>query len=377
MKILTVFLTMRESLSRSIDWGRDLAVALHDIEARDLTARPGPPATLPQALRRHLPALNQALASTAPARRTRLGAMSSYHLGWTEADGRPRADGGGKHLRGCLALWAAERCGGRADRALTVAAAVEWIHNFTLVHDDIQDGDRERRHRATVWAVWGAPQAINAGDGMHAVAYRAALAGSAPPAARLRAAAALTNGVLAVIEGQCLDLALEGQVDTTAAAYLRLATAKTGALLGAALEAGALVSGADARQAAMLRRAGVELGVAFQVRDDWLGTWGDSDLTGKGHGDLVRRKLTYPVVVGQSLLRGSARREFRRLYRYADGGEDRILDLLEEAGASAAVEAELQRRSRSAMRLVAGCGLAADAVSDFEAVVEFVSARVA
>ncbi len=303
--------------------------------------------------------------------------MSAYHLGWTDAEGRPEGAGGGKFVRGCLALWAAEQCGGCADDAVPAATAVEWIHNFTLVHDDIQDGDVERRHRPTVWAVWGSAQAINAGDGMHAIAYRALLSGRDRPAARLRATAAVNDAIIAVIEGQCLDLALEGQVDTTVATYLQLARGKTGALIGAALEAGALMAGADARRASLLRRAGVEIGVAFQVRDDWLGTWGDSDVTGKGCGDLARRKLTYPVVAGQARLRGAAQREFRRLYRQPAGDEDTILALLEEAGAQDAVAEELERRSRSAMRLVGMCGLSPAAVDDFQSIVDFVVDRAA
>jgi geranylgeranyl diphosphate synthase type I len=355
-----------------------MAVAVHHVHAGWSVEPPHPPGRIPHALQRYLPALTDALGSTGMPTVTRIGAMSSYHLGWTEADGRPRDGAGGKFLRGCLALWAADRCGGRPHDAAPVAAAVEWIHNFTLVHDDIQDGDRERRHRPTVWAVWGAPQAINAGDGMHAIAYRALLGGHGHPATRLRAVTAVNNAVIAVIEGQCLDLALEGQVNTSATTYLRLAAAKTGALIGASLEAGALISGADTRQAALLRRAGIELGIAFQMRDDWLGTWGDSAVTGKGRGgDLERRKLTYPVVVGQSRLRGAARREFRRLYAYPGGAEDRILALLDEAGASEAVNMELERRSRSSVRLAQRCGLSGAAIAEFESIVDFAAERTA
>ncbi len=355
-----------------------MAVALRRVEA---AGRPTPGSAadpVPLTLRRFLPLLQQALRASAPGPATRIGAMSSYHLGWTDEQGRPHGAGTGKFVRGCLALWAGEQSAGGADDALPAATAVEWIHNFTLVHDDIQDGDVERRHRPTVWAVWGSAQAINAGDGMHAVAYRSLLSGRDRPAARLRAAAAINDAIVAVIEGQCLDLALEGQVDTTVATYMGLARAKTGALLGAALEAGALMAGGETRRAALLRRAGIELGVAFQVRDDWLGTWGDSGVTGKGcGGDLARRKITYPVVAGRARLRGAAQREFTRLYGQPGGGEDVILALLEEAGAEDAVVDELERRARSAMRLAVLSGLPPDAVADFRSIVDFVVDRAA
>jgi geranylgeranyl diphosphate synthase type I len=303
--------------------------------------------------------------------------MSSYHLGWTDAEGRSQGAGSGKFVRGCLALWAAEQCGGSVADAAPAATAVEWIHNFTLVHDDIQDGDVERRHRPTVWVVWGSAQAINAGDGMHAIAYRALLSGRDRPAIRLRAAASINEAIVAVIEGQCLDLALEGRVETSVGTYLQLARGKTGALIGAALEAGAVMGGADGRRAALLRRAGVEVGVAFQVRDDWLGTWGDTDVTGKGCGDLARRKITYPVVAGQARMRGAALREFRRLYRRPGGDEAAILALLDEVGTEEAVAEELARRGRSAMRLVEMCGLPTAAVDDFQSIVGFVVDRAA
>ncbi len=354
-----------------------MAVALRNVEA---ATHPSPGAVaeqVPLALRRLFPLLHQALLTSAPEPASRLGAMASYHLGWTEADGRPAFGASGKYVRGCLALWAGERCGADVADVVPAATAVEWIHNFTLVHDDIQDGDVERRHRPTVWVVWGSAQAINAGDGMHAIAYRSLLSGRDRPAARLRAAAAVNEAIVAVIEGQCLDLALEGQVDASVATYLRLAASKTGALIGAALEAGALLAGSGSRRAALLRRAGAELGIAFQVRDDWLGTWGDSVLTGKGCGDLARRKITYPVVAGQARMRGAAQREFRRLYRQPGGGEDVLLALLDEAGAEDAVTEELERRRLSAMRLVEMCGLGTDAAADFRSIVDFVVDRAA
>lgn len=333
---------------------------------------------MPPALGRLLPMFAGALRRTALPTTSRVGVMAAYHLGWVDSEGQARSDAGGKFLRGTLALWAADACDGDAADALGVATAVEWLHNFTLVHDDIQDGDRERRHRPTVWAVWGEAQAINAGDAMHAVAYRAILGGTGRPRALLRAAAAVNDAVLEVIEGQCQDLDLEGRIDASVPTYLRMARAKTGALIGGALAAGALAAGASTRRAGLLRRAGSELGLAFQVRDDWLGAWGDSTLTGKACGnDLARRKITYPVVVSRERLRGAARSELRRLYARPDSDEQRILDLLDDAGAQDAVAGELAHRRRAARDLAERAGLGAAALEEFDTILEFVTERVA
>ena len=165
----------------------------------------------PTFLRRHATLVRDELRRSAPPATSRIGAMAAYHMGWADEDGRPCDAGSGKMLRASLALWAATAAGGAAHDALHAAVAVEWIHNFTLVHDDIQDGDRERRHRATLWTVVGEAQAINAGDALHGIAHGLLTRPGPHPARRLRAAQALHRAVLDVIEGQCLDLALEGR----------------------------------------------------------------------------------------------------------------------------------------------------------------------
>ena len=288
----------------------------------------------PVILTRHLDAIEAALRRNALPARSYLGRMAGYHMGWLDAEGRPALVAGGKRIRPALAIWACEALGGAVEWALPAAVAVELVHNFTLVHDDIQDGDLQRRHRPTVWSIWGAAQGINAGDGIFAHALRT-LVGPGPRAERrMLAAHALSSAVVEVVEGQCLDIALEGSAAAPAATYLRLATAKTGALLGASLAAGALLAGAGSDCARRFDAAGRLLGLAFQIRDDWLGTWGDSQLTGKAHdGDLRRRKLTYPIVAAYELATSAQRRELRRLFRDHDRDSDaRLRDVLEELG---------------------------------------------
>ena len=348
------------------------AIAEPDLHAM---RRPAVAPVIPDALDRHLPLLASALRISAAPTTSSVGLMASYHSGWTDPDGHSVIASTGKSLRGCLALWTGEQCGGSATAVLPVATAVEWIHNFTLVHDDVQDGDRERRHRPTVWAVYGTSQAINAGDGMHAIAYQQLLEGRDRPARRLRAGAALNRAVLAVIEGQCLDLDLERRLDTTPDVYEQMARGKTGALIGGAMEAAALLGGATPRQAELLRCAGVSLGLAFQMRDDWLGTWGDVELTGKGTGDISRRKMAYPIVVALAGPSGAARRELRRLYAQPDGDESRILALLHDCGAPAALAAALRRHGAEAMASARAAHLTPAGIDEFESVVTFVAER--
>src|ERR1700726_4444630 len=209
----------------------------------------------PALLDRHTELLDSGLRKTAPHTRGLLRQMSAYHLGWTDAQGRPANEPAGKQIRPALALWACESLGGEPAWALPAAVAVELIHNFTLIHDDIQDGDQLRRHRPAVWTIWGTEQGINAGDGMFAAALSSLLAPGPRPGRRMRAAHMLSAAVVQVVEGQCLDLALEGKPGASQATYLRLATMKTGALLGAAMAAGGGPAG-GAGAGARPRRAG-------------------------------------------------------------------------------------------------------------------------
>ena len=285
---------------------------------------------------------------------------------------------GGKLFRAALTLWACEACGGEADWAVPAAAAVELIHNFTLVHDDIQDGDATRRHRPTVWAIWGQAQGINAGDGLFATAYMALLAPGPRADRRMRAARGLSQAVLEVIEGQSLDLALEGRPDTPRATYVRLITAKTGALLGACMEMGAILAGASPRTVTKLRNAGRLLGETFQIRDDWLGSFGDPDRTGKGRtSDLGRRKLTYPVVSAFSRASYAEQRRLCQLYAdpEAEDGESQIREILSSLGEPAATAVAATQTVNASMSAVASSGLEARWVDDFAAIARFVAQR--
>lgn len=267
--------------------------------------------------------------------------MMAYHLGWKDAAFRPVAARTGKRLRPLLCLLAAEAVGGDWQLALPAAAAVELLHNFTLIHDDIEDRSPLRRGRPSVWSVWGIPQAINAGDGLFVLArmalFRLRERGLGPETV-LEAIGLLDGAILRICEGQYLDLAFEGDTAVTEEAYTEMIAAKTAALMEAATHLGALVGGASAAEIAALRRYGTALGLAFQVQDDLLGVWGKEEETGKPvAADLYSRKLGLPVVYALAHAPEPERAELARAYRGEaplDGPTvERLLQILERAGA--------------------------------------------
>jgi geranylgeranyl diphosphate synthase type I len=226
--------------------------------------------------------------------------MMQYHLGWVDERFVPSKDGAGKRLRPILCLLTCQAAGGDPDQALPAAAAIELVHNFSLVHDDIEDRSPLRRWRPTVWKIWGEPQAINVGDGLsvlaHLVMQRLADRG-VPPRRVLAALEILDDACLSLTEGQYLDLSFEARLDVDVEQYLSMIRGKTATLFGAAAQLGALVAGSDLESMARYRRFGENLGLAFQIVDDILGIWGDPQVTGKPAADDIRqRKKTLPIV---------------------------------------------------------------------------------
>lgn len=257
-----------------------------------------------------------------------------YHFGWWDRHGRPEQGGHGKALRPTLLLLTAQALGGRLDETTRTAAAVELVHNFSLVHDDVMDGDRTRHHRPTVWHAFGVNQAILAGDAMLALAFRLVAESAGPLAAR--ASECLARCVVRLCEGQYGDLAFERRENVTLPECLAMVGGKTATLLECSCALGALLAGADTHRVDAVRGYGRALGVAFQVVDDMLGIWGDSAVTGKPVGaDLARRKKSLPVVA--ALTSGTeAGQELATLYRGKGPldpvGTERAAELIEVAG---------------------------------------------
>jgi geranylgeranyl diphosphate synthase, type I len=228
-----------------------------------------------------------------------LHSMLAYHLGWEGEGAGPTASG--KRIRPLLVLLTTQAAGGDWKCALPAAAGIELVHNFSLIHDDIEDNSPLRRGRPTVWSRWGIPQAINAGDTMFTLAHLAMmrLEETLDTAAALSAARILQQTCLKLTQGQYLDIAFENRSDLTLDAYWTMVGGKTGTLVSACTEIGALAAGSSSRIQAAYQRFGCSLGLAFQAQDDILGIWGDSSLTGKSNAsDLLSGKKSLPVVYG-------------------------------------------------------------------------------
>jgi geranylgeranyl diphosphate synthase type I len=292
--------------------------------------------------------------------------MLAYHLGLDQADG-PR----GKRIRPLLGLLAYQTLTGKYRDALPAAAAVELGHNFSLVHDDIEDSDRERRHRPTLWAVWGVPLAINAGDALFALSrlalYRLMDAEGYEPQKLLDLMKVYDETCLALCEGQYLDISFERRLDVTVDEYMEMIGKKTAALLAASVQAGAMVATGDPEVGEQYRRFGYDLGIAFQIADDLKGTFWASAASGKPEaGDVRKRKKTFPLIWALEHAGDADRSRLGAIYQpvilatdgsgppdgegaLTDDQVEEVLAILERCGARVAAGDEARHRRDTAV----------------------------
>ncbi|MGC5040560.1 polyprenyl synthetase family protein [Streptomyces sp. DT190] len=299
--------------------------------------------------------------------------MAGYAFGWCEAGGAPAVASGGKGVRQALAVLGAEAAGAPGRAGVPAAVAVELVHTFSLLHDDIMDGDTERRRRPTVWKAYGAGPAVLAGDALFALAVET-LAAQPGGSGAVRALSA-TLGDL--VRGQADDLLFAdrpwtGPQRVRPEEYRAMAEHKTGALLGGAAALGALLGGAPPATAAALDRAGRHLGIAFQIVDDVLGIWGDPRVTGKPvHGDLRERKKTFPILVALDSPSGERLAALLR-----SGNEpEAAAALIEEAGGRAAALTEARRHLTAVETTLAHVPLAPGAAGELRALLAFLVRR--
>src|SRR6201997_4569766 len=307
----------------------------------------------------------------------RVRRVAAYHYGLADAQGNPVREGSGKALRPALALLSARAAGVAPERGVSAAVAVELVHNFSLLHDDIMDGDTERRHRPTAWTVFGVGAAILAGDALLALAQDLLLEDGTPQGAW--AARCLSAAVQRLIGGQGSDLAFEKRDDVSLAECLEMAGDKTAALMACACSIGAVHLGAPPQLAMGLAGFGAHVGLAFQVTDDLLGIWGAPDGDGEpGRRDLRARKKSLPVVAALNSGTPQAAELRALLVDPQPLTEDdliRAADLVVAAGGKAWAENEADVQLAAANQSLADIDLPADVRAELTAIAEFITAR--
>ncbi|WP_207943471.1 polyprenyl synthetase family protein [Actinomadura sp. KC345] len=307
--------------------------------------------------------------------------VAAYHFGWTDKEGRPQNAPAGKALRPALALLSARAAVAPQESALPGAVAVELTHAFSLLHDDIMDGDRTRRHRPAAWTVFGEASAILAGDALLALAGEVLL--EAPGQGSARAARALAAATRRLIAGQALDMDFETQKRISLDECVSMASDKTAALLACSCSIGAVLDGASEDLASALEAFGADLGIAFQLADDLLGIWGDPACTGKpAMSDLRSRKMSLPVVAALNSDTPEAAQLVELYARPARSGDDLSEDalaetaaLVEAAGGRAWAEMEAESRIQRAAEHLIAARLPDTVRNDYLHIADFVTGR--
>jgi geranylgeranyl diphosphate synthase type I len=229
------------------------------------------------------------------------GVMVRYALGWVDQHDQPYQQPTGKRLRPALLLLCCAAAGGAWQKALPAAAAVEFLHNFSLIHDDIQDDSETRHGRPTVWQIWGRANAINAGDTLYTIAYIALekLSATLPPELALALWRIFNATNIELTRGQHLDMRFERQATVSTTDYVSMISGKSAALLATCAQMGALIGAQKLELAQHYADFGLNIGIAFQIHDDILGIWGDPQVTGKSAAtDILSRKKSLPVLYG-------------------------------------------------------------------------------
>jgi geranylgeranyl diphosphate synthase type I len=341
--------------------------------------------SLKNAFKRYLPLIEAELREALALRHPQLTSfygMMQYHLGWLDEDFVSTKGDAGKRLRPILCLLSCQATGGNPNQAVPAAAAIELVHNFSLVHDDIEDKSHLRRSRPTVWKVWGVPQAINIGDSLcvlaHLVMQRLADRG-VPPRRVLAALEILDEACLALTEGQHLDLSFEARLDVDVEQYLSMIRGKTAALFSTAAQLGALIAGSDLESIAHYCSFGENLGLAFQIVDDILGIWGDPQVTGKpAASDIQQRKKTLPIVralEGELRAGGKGLREVYQRETVGEGAVEVALKILEDMEARYYAEAMANDYYQRALAELDATGMENEAQDDLRELAAFLVER--
>lgn len=306
--------------------------------------------------------------------------MMKYHLGWLDEEMKPVEQYKGKRFRPTLTLLTYNSLSGVYDKVFPAAVAIELIHNFSLIHDDIEDRDEERRHKPTVWKLWGVPHGINAGDGMHVLANIAALGLRERLVTESKIVDVLfilNNTIMRLCEGQYLDMSFESSMDVTVEEYIRMISGKTAALVEASMEVGAILATNDDSIVEKFREFGYKIGLAFQIVDDIIGIWGEN--TGKPFAsDIRNKKKTLPVIYtlenavkeDGEFLRGVYSKEV-----LDDKDVQGVLSIMEKMGAKKHSEEIAKKYENEALYALDQTGIKNQAISKIMVLAEFLVRR--
>ena len=306
-------------------------------------------------------------------------------MGWQEIDGTDSSAIGGKRMRPTLAMLAAEAVGGDLERATPIAVALEYVHNFSLIHDDLEDMDRMRHHRPTVWAIWGKSAAIISGNAMLKIADQAVWklrSVGVEDSIALEAEAELTQQYLKMMEGQYLDISFETEESVSVPQYLDMIERKTGALIEASIYLGGLVgpsSGPNRQKAVALKAIGHELGRIFQIRDDVLGIWGGKE-TGKPVGaDIKRKKKALPAIHALNMSRGASASRIKDIFRTQDDLKEKdiheVLEIMESLETQNYCQSMAAERWMDCKQMIKSLNLSGQTAKEFTELGEFLLVR--
>jgi len=308
--------------------------------------------------------------------------MLRYYMGWVDENGRPHEAMEGKALRPTLCLFACEAVGGALEMAMPSAVALEFIHTFSLIHDDIQDRDEIRHNRKTLWAVWGDPKALVAGNVLRVVAdecLHQLLDSGLDYDRALAAGMLLTEAYLEMIEGQYLDLQFEGRHDISMSDYLNMISRKTGALIRCSLNLGAVVGAQEQGVGDAFKESGRAMGYVFQIIDDVLGVWGDEETTGKPVGaDIRRKKNSYPVVYTMGRANDKDQKMLNEIYEkdeLDDSDVDSVLAVMDRLDVKNQAQQEAEKYANVALESLAPVELSREARQEVEDLAHFLLVR--
>ena len=309
--------------------------------------------------------------------------MMKYHLGWVDEKFKETKRYRGKRFRPTLCLLSYKAISGVYDKALPAAAAIELIHNFSLIHDDIEDMDEQRRHRPTVWKLWGIPHAINVGDGMHVLANLCALRlreVNVTDAKIVDVLEILNKTVMELCEGQFLDMEYEKRIDITINMYLKMISKKTAALIEASTHIGAILATENRKIIEKFRLFGHNIGMAFQIIDDIIGIWGKEEKTGKPKAsDIRNKKKTLPIIYAMEKTKKKDKKFLTNVYKRSKkiSEEDisRILEILEKYGAREFSINIAKEYEKKALENLNKTGLENSSIEKLKKITEFITSR--